>query len=1234
MNRHSQKGSALLIVLGFLSFMVVSAVAFAIWMRTERLPSSALRRTVANRYLVKAALAQAMSRVDDAIRSHAYPGAWYTNKQNEVYCDKNSCAYDWWEARVFMPPDPWGRETSSGKPNSRYAPAAKTVSVLNLEALGYLPPSIVNDVRFLSRASWAAQWDYFNFDAGRYAFCAVNVSDMLDITKMAADSPRTSAAAMRTQKPGEKPLPSRFSLAYLFRNDDNGHTNPNGGALALFDDRVHLKPGNGEWNAVPLVSLLDYNVSIANNSSGKFYSPFYKWLGFNNSQYFYDGVNVKEADEVKGAKRQPFITTSWFPSNNLVRCGRKRDTPLDISQEPNWPFPRKLLQNEKANLDDVLMESTEELFWKPMTDVRHAFCVLDRFSLFDYLDENDIPLSLAIPCVERVPMLTALGPLSSSSVNMEFVNSASPEDEPDPVKGADYKRKVYKTNLKVKLGGMGMYSTVIYPFSGGDTPGTFTTEAFARLIFVGEEGAAADAEAAVPPRVSLRNNGLAKNCRPTTKEWNKNDKDKPFSVDGANQNALFITLPLQDPQSWKPDRDMVNNCWSPRQVLTFQDVGTQLPAEGITILRRIQYYLIKKDDRGNVIDEVPDPDRKEPFYEITLRPFGENGELISKEAIPEGEMSEETFKGIYEKYKIRPYLVVWARVKNEKDDTVDMVPATFEDDQTYNSINNKDFADNAGDMGYALGYNAQQTGSSHNMPIMRFPGKQFFTYKHVQEGTTVACNDWYDKSCYAVDPRYNWAPENWWFDKDNYEPNGQMWHDEVFRDGGIIDQLVKYEFGGGLGRGDRANDPFMFVSDLGYLQSVGELAFLPHLSNMSENGTPTSVLGDPKEHARGGNTPLGSLYNGKPRYLEDFSDASSDKTIPCALAAWKCYQNYRTNRNGFEFGANLYRRGLVNGAQGFYVNPYTQSREVLLAALANPPLNYWAAGENYDWKTGELNKEHPTFSEWQDRRFHGGSKPALSGEDISKIARFLHRRFEDLAGMIEFPKEMTAQDLYAYQKVWEDLFDALDWNGTLDCSIEEVYNKLQDYYAEVGTSNSSTGYSDTYMQKRGYKFLNQYAQGGDKRGFSTRINLNPSKAVHWEEDRALKADPLRGQGPAESDGAPAGDTSCWQNLRDVDRMFLHSYWRDCFANRQQLFLIFVRAESTALGGAGEGTPAQQGGRAVALVWRDPLPTFNKKEPPDLPDLAGDFDDDSDGQNVYRDDRRPHKMRVLFYRQFD
>ena len=70
----AHKGSALLIVLGMLSFMVVSAVAFSAYMRSARLPSSYLRRTVSSRLLVKAALAEAMERLDFAIADNPYPG--------------------------------------------------------------------------------------------------------------------------------------------------------------------------------------------------------------------------------------------------------------------------------------------------------------------------------------------------------------------------------------------------------------------------------------------------------------------------------------------------------------------------------------------------------------------------------------------------------------------------------------------------------------------------------------------------------------------------------------------------------------------------------------------------------------------------------------------------------------------------------------------------------------------------------------------------------------------------------------------------------------------------------------------------------------------------------------------------------------------------------------------------------------------------------------------------------
>ena len=55
-----RSGSALLVVLGFLSFMVVSAVAFSIYMRASRAPSSYLRRNASVRQVVKAAVARAI----------------------------------------------------------------------------------------------------------------------------------------------------------------------------------------------------------------------------------------------------------------------------------------------------------------------------------------------------------------------------------------------------------------------------------------------------------------------------------------------------------------------------------------------------------------------------------------------------------------------------------------------------------------------------------------------------------------------------------------------------------------------------------------------------------------------------------------------------------------------------------------------------------------------------------------------------------------------------------------------------------------------------------------------------------------------------------------------------------------------------------------------------------------------------------------------------------------------
>ena len=55
---------------------------------------------------------------------------------------------------------------------------------------------------------------------------------------------------------------------------------------------------------------------------------------------------------------------------------------------------------------------------------------------------------------------------------------------------------------------------------------------------------------------------------------------------------------------------------------------------------------------------------------------------------------------------------------------------------------------------------------------------------------------------------------------------------------------------------------------------------------------------------------------------------------------------------------------------------------------------------------------------------------------------------------------------------------------------------------------------------------------------------------------------------------------------------LYSYTLDSFSDRQQLFLYILRAEATvpSFGGSGDsGVKSLAGGRAVALVWRDPYP---------------------------------------------
>lgn len=167
-----KKGSALLVVLGFLSFMIISAVSFAIYMRVERQSSSSYRHAVVGRHLLETALYRAMDQVDADLRGYRYQVV----EGNEVQDGAPV------QGKKF--PDHWkagGRFLTSVTDASDAEPAR----VLSLEALSFLPASLVNDARV---TSLDAQWRRMSVvsgsnrrDVGRYAFLCVNVSDMLNV---------------------------------------------------------------------------------------------------------------------------------------------------------------------------------------------------------------------------------------------------------------------------------------------------------------------------------------------------------------------------------------------------------------------------------------------------------------------------------------------------------------------------------------------------------------------------------------------------------------------------------------------------------------------------------------------------------------------------------------------------------------------------------------------------------------------------------------------------------------------------------------------------------------------------------------------------------------------------------------------------------------------------------------------------------------------------------------------
>lgn len=688
----SRRGSALLIVLGMLAFIVVSAVAFAAYMRASRLPSSYLRRTAAARMLAKAAVVQAIEQIDTAIANNPYPdqrtGTQLPSQKRVENLNETGgeCRNYWWH-NIFIGDDTWMRPED-------------TVSTLTLEGLAYIPPPLVNEARRYSRMSKAATWHTMGFDSGRYAFCAIDVSDCLDINRLVADGRRNSGAR-------------RITLAHLFENA--AHTSyekqPSGWETFMSDYRAKLADDQESSQPrftqakLPLVSLADWNLAVNAKSAGGVESPFCKFIEGSGTE-FYKGVGSPTGAEADKVRAMHFVTDSYFPPVEL------QSDECDLCSYEGQPF-----DSFSDNIPLFRILEMGETGSRGMQLINKKVSKMDLINLYDYLDGNDVPVSLAVPTTERVPMICAITPNLKGSFNVEHKKS---EDVNRQDKTITIVHE-YTVNAATLLMASVVKSLVAFPFLRDEAANdTYTYEGCLRLFLA-------------PPGVPLRcgRGSQFNRLRPADDaDWQKNNvyENGVFKVNFSTGNPpMFTSIPKEE--------------------VAVKEMDFRIPPNSLGSALSDPVFRVKVRYPW---DPETGADLTQPTYleaHCSYPPFTTDGKINDtyandvkfRQMMQDGEGGEQ----------LTLYAAVYIRVKNSEGKTVDMVPAGYKDD-LLNGINQAK-------------EEAIVTICGNPVPILRFTWPQQIPYSPNGFDSLVPTDSqFFTPSCVMCpDPRFNHAPENW-----------------------------------------------------------------------------------------------------------------------------------------------------------------------------------------------------------------------------------------------------------------------------------------------------------------------------------------------------------------------------------------------------------------------------------------------------------------------------------------
>ena len=915
-----KRGSALLIVLGMIAFMVISAVAFSAFMRNSRLPSSYLRRTSYSRLLVKAALAEAIDLIDISIGDNPHPGVGtqaYPYPRRSTETESSSTRQrNYWVNRVFIG-------------TNQLVNADQTVSTLTFEALAYLPPALINETRYYSRRSAAAVWHNLGFDSGRYAFTAVDVSDHFDINRTVANVGRNSSDA------------GKISLAYAFENAKHtGYTVQPSAWDTFMDqfvdaskaiDRGGSAQGAVNASKLPFVSLADFNLAV-NEYKGDWaqnMSPFCRYV---TSKGGTDFVTSSTGADSEMMRNMLFVTDGLY-GNPVPASGEDDD--YDLNDAKYQPFRRSDLESVAGSCATPLTYSSDG-----MTRLYESLCGLGLIGLWDYLDTDNLPLSLAVPTVERVPMVCAIEP-KLGPAKLSFAEKNADDGQPDKlrvVSGGEEgaKKRTVQRTLEYRLDGgqftsgiMGGRLKVLYAFPflrDEDANDSFTVGGKVSLFFADKDmtlRTGNDGDALHLVKNDIGNSSVA---NPANGVFNIPLKEKSLPVSGVKdeESALNDTITFDFNETGAATK-----------------FSSWLGANPVfRVTRQWEQTREEKPDGGFSDWEPQNPDDKAAIVEPTeclLPPLLANGSV-------NGDFTSfAKFKGIAAGAgpEVTLRMCVWLYVKNSEGKVVDLVPACMKDDDQLLSKNN--FA-TMGPDGTTIG------GTPY--PLMMFPGA---TIGYAPDSVkTVNGQDAGIEAPGAFmcsDPRWNWAPEHWFampggFGKQNWLDNCQRKKD------------------------NRDRDIFMATSDAGYLQSVYELAFLPRLTNLESSGA-SKRLGDTE-----------AVSVSRTTLPANFEETRNKPFM------WRTYSPFKVNGRGPDDFIGV---GFTSRGRGPRVNPFADSDTAILAALANTPTSWMVAStnENAEASVPKSERKAEDFNKKHCFNMMGPAENKFEWDDLREIAASL-----------------------------------------------------------------------------------------------------------------------------------------------------------------------------------------------------------------------------------------------------